>query len=62
MAALRNIGDEDPAILLDWDIAALNYKMARVNAMDPLDQPDLPNWMMITEAGYPITTVGLKLK
>lgn len=52
--ALKKIGDEDPAILLDWNIASLNAAVAHVNAT----QPTLPNWS--TQLQYPMTPEGLQ--
>jgi hypothetical protein len=56
--ALRNIGDEDPAVLLEWEIAALKNAVAHVNTMAVGVQPAVPAW--ITAGGYPITTAGLQ--
>jgi hypothetical protein len=51
--ALRFIGHGEPAVILDWDIAALNNAVAHVNAV----RPALPNWIF---GGYPITAEGLQ--
>ena len=57
--ALRNIGDEAPGVLLDWDVRALNAAVARVNGLAAAAQPALPTWML-TAGAYPITPEGLQ--
>jgi hypothetical protein len=56
--ALGVIGDDNPAIILDCDITALNNAVERVNAMAVEVRPALPNW--IPEASYPISTECLQ--
>ena len=57
LKALQNIGDEDPAILLDWDISALDAATAHVNAMGAGVQPAIPTWMA---GSYPVSAQALQ--
>jgi hypothetical protein len=59
MEALRKIGHDEPAVMLDWDIAALNNAVAHVNTMAAVGvQPAVPAW--ITGGVYPMTAEGLQ--
>ena len=55
--ALQNIGEEDPAIILDWDISALNAATAHVNAMGAGVRPAIPTWI---GGSYPVSAQALR--
>ena len=57
LKALQNIGDEDPAIVLDWDISALNAATAHVNAMGAGVRPAIPTWI---GGSYPVSAQALQ--
>ena len=49
LKALRNVGENDPAVCLDWNIGNINAAVLWANQ----NQPALPTWY--NAGGYPIT-------
>lgn len=55
-AALQNVGQDDPAIFLDWQISKLRAAVAQVNALQ--QRPLIPAWMAVQ---YPLTEDAVAL-
>lgn len=53
-AALKNVGQDDPGVLVDWHHAALEAAVQHANAA----QPPLPAWL--AGIAYPITVDQVK--
>jgi hypothetical protein len=60
LAAVRLVGENDPAICLEWNIANLSAAVDWANN-NPANRPALPHWYPgVTAAAYPINVVGIQ--
>lgn len=55
LEALSKVGDDDPAVLLDWDVGCLERAVQHVNAALP--RPHLPAWL---HGQYPLTVLKVQ--